>query len=169
MDGTAYFWRCCVLLRTHNRAVRVRLVTPEEWRDRVGQHVEARRTRMFKSRRAAAEGSGVSEIVWRQVESGRRQLDADYIVAPNPNATTRGAIARRLKWPENALDELLAGRTPGELHHITGMDSGGASQESGNLVVVPADLHGRLGELTPEELARLDAYIDGLIEGRRRG
>lgn len=87
-------------------------MTPDLWRRLVGQHVEARRRTLYRSRRAAAAGSGISEIVWRQIESGRRQLAPGVILAPNPEADTKNAICRRLGWTDDSIDHLLAEREP---------------------------------------------------------
>jgi hypothetical protein len=91
---------------------------PEEWRDRVGQHVERRRRELFKSRRAAAAGSGISEIVWRQIESGRRQLAPGIVIAPNPEPETRDAVCKRLKWSIDSIDRLLEGKAPAEVEEV---------------------------------------------------
>ena len=67
---------------------------------------------MYRSRRAAAEGSGVSEIVWRQIETGKRQLAPGIVIAPNPEPETKTIICSRLDWLGDGIDLLLAGQMP---------------------------------------------------------
>lgn len=92
-------------------------MTVDTWRELVGVHVEKRRRSMFPSRRKAADGSGRSEIVWRQIESGKRQLTPDVIVPPNPDEETKVCIARRLEWEDDAIDRLVRGEAPIETVH----------------------------------------------------
>jgi transcriptional regulator with XRE-family HTH domain len=63
--------------------------------------------------------------------------------------------------------EVELGLDPGTLSRILGYLPDGAKPTDESRKRLPAALTGKLADLTPEELARLDAYIDGLIEGRR--
>jgi transcriptional regulator with XRE-family HTH domain len=85
-------------------------VTPEEWRVRVGAHVEARRGR--PSIRQTAERAGISEGLWRQIESGRRPLRRGEVETVNPKPDTRARVCRALNWTPDSIDRLLAGLEP---------------------------------------------------------
>lgn len=86
-------------------------MTPEEWRERVGQHLESRREEMgYGSRRAAAEGIDVSEPWIREIETGVTHRDE----GPNPTKTKVWAYMDRLRWPRNAIERLLGGEDPAD-------------------------------------------------------
>lgn len=114
-----------MLLRTHNVKRTLDPVTPDEWRQAVGAEVERRRRDLYPSRRQAAAGSGVSEIVWRQIETGRRQLAPEHVVAPNPEQQTKEAIGRRLWWSSDSIDRLLRGDPPIEVERPDRQDGQG--------------------------------------------
>jgi hypothetical protein len=83
------------------------------WREQVGEHIERRRIQLgFPSIRAAARAAGVSEGVWRQLESGRRAVGGGRAVAPRPTARICARVATTLRWPQDAIDQLAAGRKP---------------------------------------------------------
>lgn len=86
------------------------MMSPEEWKERVGQHVQLRRMgRGFPSVRAAADPMpDLSEGAWRPVETGRQ---GNGEVA-NPTLATQHAIARRLRWPLDFVQRLLSGEDP---------------------------------------------------------
>jgi len=84
-------------------------VTPEEWRDRVGRRIEERRKELRLSVRAAAIRAGFSEGQWRQMEAGRRTLEAGHFVTVNPRPDTRAAASRVLGWTDDSIDRLERG------------------------------------------------------------
>lgn len=88
---------------------------PSEWRKRVGKSVEDRRRSLFPSRRAAATGSGISEVWWRQIETGQRQLAKGIVVAPAPSQSAKEKMCRRLRWTADSIDRLLNGEPPIEV------------------------------------------------------
>lgn len=86
-------------------------MSPEQWREKIGQHVEARRNELRISVKTAADRAGVSPTLWRWVESGT-QKRGGHELPPNPKPETLGAIATALRWPPEALDNLAAGQPP---------------------------------------------------------
>jgi hypothetical protein len=83
------------------------------WREQVGVPIERRRVELgFPSIRAAARAAGVSEGVWRQLESGRRAVGGGKAVAPRPSPRIRAKMATTLRWPQDAIDQLMSGRRP---------------------------------------------------------
>lgn len=97
-------------MTTHNYAWHTDRVTPEQWRQRVGRHVEHHRGR--EAVRAIAKRAGVSEGLWRQVESGRRVLAKGVVRTVSPKPETAAMISRALGWTETGIDDLLEGRGP---------------------------------------------------------
>lgn len=87
-------------------------MTPEEWREQIGRHIENRRTLLHLSKRAAAKAAGISEIVWRQLESGKRQLAPGHYITPNPETSTKVGVCRALHWRPDSVDRMLGGRLP---------------------------------------------------------
>lgn len=87
-------------------------MTPEQWRTRVGLPIELRRG--STPIRRAADRAGISEGLWRQIESGRRVLAKGVVRTVNPKADTRVAVARALGWRDDAFAVLLAGGVPAE-------------------------------------------------------
>lgn len=97
----------------HNSAGTMPPMGVDEWRERVGRHIEERRQKLgFKSMRRAAALSGISESTWRQLESGRRQLARNIVQAPSPGPETRLAVSRALFWEGDGIVDLLEGRQP---------------------------------------------------------
>ncbi len=87
----------------HTQAVR----TTEQWRTEVGEEIERQRTAAGLSVRDAAKRAGVSESMWRQIESGRRVLEDGTVVAVNPKATTMAKVRAALSSPDlDAVGEL---------------------------------------------------------------
>ena len=124
----------------------------------VGQHIETRRRALFRSRRKAAEGSGISEIVWRQIESGERQIAVGVIRPPNPERGTKEAVCARLLWTADSIDRLLRGETPIEIEASTPP-----------AVQMDADIAERVSRLETQVAdlaAKIDAALDVLPPGR---
>jgi transcriptional regulator with XRE-family HTH domain len=87
-------------------------VTPDQWQDRVGEPIRRRREQLRLSVRGVARVAGISEGLWRQVESGRRVLAEDVIRTVSPKPATRAAIAVALGWTPDSIDRLIAGGEP---------------------------------------------------------
>lgn len=97
-------------MRTHNSAVKLGVVEPEEWKRLVGDKIrDQRRSLRIKSMRKAALLAGFNEAVWRQIETGRRQAAPGVVVAPTPTDDTKAAACRVLRWSPDSIDRLLAG------------------------------------------------------------
>ena len=114
-----------------------------KWREMVGQHVEQRREVTYRSRRKAAMASEVSESMWRQIESGARQLAPGVEAVVNPTSSTKTAICQALGWSPDSIDRLLRGEQPEELR----------SHPRGNSAARTVDASG----LQPEQVALLEA------------
>lgn len=85
-------------------------MTPEEWRAKVGVRVEHARGRL--SIRRAATRAGISEGLWRQIESGQRPLrnGEHEVVSPKPESLAK--VSTSLGWTEDSIDRLLIGLDP---------------------------------------------------------
>lgn len=116
----AYLHGCnCVLLliplrlHTHYSAVMLSTMKPEEWKRLVGDRIRDRRQEVgIRSMRQAAKRAGFNEAVWRQLESGRRQIARGQFVTPTPLPETKSAACRVLRWPTDAIEILLTGAQP---------------------------------------------------------
>jgi hypothetical protein len=122
---------------------------PETWASSVGKPVRDRRRELdIRSMRKAARVAGVSEAVWRQAETGQRQLSADIIVAPSFTADTKAALCRALGWTPGSIDRILAGEEPMELE----VEPESPSQHSlAGLVTLLQDLAPEVGRLLEED------------------
>jgi hypothetical protein len=98
-------------LTTHNFALHDERVTPDEWRERVGQHITTRREELRLSVRAAAKRAEVSDALWHQIESGRRGVAADQFVTVNPRPATRAQVSVSLGWTPDSIDRLASGKS----------------------------------------------------------
>jgi ribosome-binding protein aMBF1 (putative translation factor) len=75
-------------------------MTPDQWRERVGQHLERRREHLgYSSRYQIADGIPVSESWVRQIESGEVRRNDGTITTPNPRGNKLRAYLERLDWP----------------------------------------------------------------------
>ncbi len=81
-----------------------------EWRRLVGTKLERARKARKLSKRAAAGLAGISEGLWRQLESGRRQVNRDVVVPVSPKDETLVAAARAVGLDPSKL-LASAGRT----------------------------------------------------------
>lgn len=81
----------------------------DNWREQVGQHVEARREQLGLSRRAAAKRAGFSEATWRHFEAGEKKVAPDTIVPASFSARSRVGVCRALMWTDDSVDRLLRG------------------------------------------------------------
>lgn len=82
------------------------------WQEAVGGTIENRRIHLGYSKRAAARLAGVSEITWRQLESGARQIAPGQHVEPSPGKLTKALVCGALQWSPDSIDRLLAGQEP---------------------------------------------------------
>ena len=89
--------------------------TISTWRTLVGIAVEHRREQLNLSKRAAAARAGISEIVWRQIESGLRQIAPQQYAEASPGRRSRLGVCRALGWSDDSIERLLAGQPPGLL------------------------------------------------------
>lgn len=87
-------------------------MTPTEWREIVGEPIERRRNALRLSARKAAQLAGISPSLWRQVETGRRQLPGGGVATASPRPESAAAICRVLEWEMDGIDRLLAGTGP---------------------------------------------------------
>lgn len=85
-------------------------MTTDEWRNRVGKWIEAQRGP--RSIRFMAEQAGVSEGLWRQIESGVRPLRHGRTETVNPKPSTRAAVAEALGYRHDAIARLIDGLEP---------------------------------------------------------
>lgn len=85
------------------------------WRTTIGEPVEQRRIALGYSKRAAARLAGVSEITWRQIESGQRQIAPGQTIEPTPEQLTKARVCSALLWTTDSIDRLAAGGTPIEV------------------------------------------------------
>jgi len=133
---------------------------------RVAAAVRARRATLDLTHTDVASGGGISVNVWSQIENNKQQ---------SYRRRTLITIARTLRWPDDAIERVLAGddsidadtsrneSAPSARRDLTGHTGDG----DGETVTLPAGLARRLRDATPHELVRLESYLDGLFEGRR--
>lgn len=126
-------------------------MTPVEWKERIGDAVAARRvelgltSRYDAARRAEELGHEASETTWRQIETGERRIEGGEVQAPNPRMKTQRAIAAVLRWDNNWLLNLLAGRQPVAM--------------LGPITRSTEDYNATIPSLAPEYQAAIDAII----------
>lgn len=105
-------------------------MTPEDWRQRVGRHLERRRETLgYSSRYQVADGIPVSESWVRQMESGEVRRNDGTVTTPNPRGNKLHAYLDRLGWPPDAIDRLLGGEPPDSLAAPTTHDGAPPWQE----------------------------------------
>lgn len=102
-------------------------MNPDDWRDRVGRHLEHRRQVLgYSSRYQVADGIPVSESWVRQMESGEVRRNDGSVTTPNPRGNKVLAYLDRLGWPPDAIDRLLAGAPPDALTELGPADEEGS-------------------------------------------
>lgn len=87
-------------------------MTPDEWRQLIGDHVRHRRDELGWSVRGIAARANMSEGLWRQIENGRRVLNKDVIDTVNPKPPTVFNVCKALGWAPDAFDRLRARKKP---------------------------------------------------------
>lgn len=120
----------------------------------LGRALAAARTRKKLSKRAAAGAAGFSEGLWRHLEDGRRLIYGQWVY-PNPRDENLIAAANAVDLDPREVFMIVDRRWPGDGPDLRPVG------------LLPAALSGKLNELTPEQLAKLEAYVDGLIDGER--
>lgn len=118
-------------MTTHNHAPQTGRVTPHEWRDRVGRHLQHQRKAAGFSSRYQVEAASkmrediavVSESWVRQVETGTTRRNDGTVVAPNPRGNKLLAYLVLIGWPGDAIERLLNREDPSMLaNHDRGED-----------------------------------------------
>lgn len=128
-------------------------MTPDQWRELVGTQIEQRREERRLSIRAAARLADVSESMWRQIESGRRQIgDTTQTVSPKP--ATTAAVCRALGWTVDSIDRMLNGGTPA--------DADGGLPPFGPDTLQALDLLAEIAGYVKTTSDRLDSVADRL-------
>lgn len=62
--------------------------------------------------RSVAPQAGISEGLWRQIESGARVLAKDVVRTVNPKPSTRAAVSLAIGWSDDSIDRILRGEPP---------------------------------------------------------
>lgn len=121
----------------------------------VAKAVRDRRAELHLTQAEAAHRGDISELTWGLVENARQQSYKER--------SLRG-VARSLAWPLDAIQQILDGVDPSTLQTIAYAPTFdvGVREET----EIPAGLARKISEATPEERARLEAYLDGLFASR---
>lgn len=94
-------------------------MTPDQWRERIGKPVEARRLELrLYTMVAASTQARVSESAWRQIERGNRTVNGATVI-PSPLPRTLGRIGDVLGWERDWLERLAAGKKPTPLRQLS--------------------------------------------------
>ena len=138
------------------------------WR-RVGDAVRDRRLSLGWTQQEAADRSGVSLATWRLIELAGRDRYQEL--------TLRGLL-RGLGWPLDAVDRLRAGGTapgPDEISEPAPMPDPNPQPErtrprSFDYLhpegALPAGFARKFLDLTPEEQAKVEGFMEGLFASR---
>lgn len=124
---------------------------PDLWAA-VADAIRERRAALGLTHTQVAADGRVSLNVWSLLENNKQ---TKY------RKRTLVAVAKALHWPDDAILRILAGQEPIDADARRPVDPAG-----GETVSLPAGLARRLREATPEEIARLESYLDGLFERR---
>ena len=125
----------------------------EPWK-RVALAVRDRRLNLGWTQQEAADRAGVSLATWRLIESAGRDRYQDL--------TVRG-VCRALGWSANTFDDIVAGGdapTPEESQ--TPSERPAVSPRPRFDGTIPAGFARKYLELTPEEQAMVQGYVEGL-------
>lgn len=82
-------------------------MTPDEWRTAIGAKVEE--ARAGRSVRSMAKRAGISEGLWRQIESGQRPIRRGEYETVNPKQTTVIAVCDALSLPRDTFTRWAKG------------------------------------------------------------
>jgi hypothetical protein len=129
---------------------------------RVAEAVRERRSALNLTHTQAtmAAGGGVSMNVWSLLENNKQ---TKY------RRRTLVAVARALQWPDDAVLRVVEGLDPIDETRVqrAAVDERPSEpRDTGETVTLPAGLARRLREARPSEMARLEAYLDGLFDAR---
>jgi transcriptional regulator with XRE-family HTH domain len=136
-------------------------LTEQELRVRAGKLVRRRRMQLGLTQQAAAARAKVGSTTWRLIEKGQ-QGDRDTREA------TLFRMSQVLKWPDDALERLLAGdsdpdpdrrRTRFDELWVVNPDPDDEPEPPAT-ALAPAARGTRLGRLTPEQLEQLERIAD---------
>jgi transcriptional regulator with XRE-family HTH domain len=118
----------------------------------VGVLVRARRIELGLTQEEVARDGGLSVATWRLLEQGGRDRYQQL---------TLSGAARALRWPHDAISRLLEGAALASLATVEDRTPR-AGAEQGAL----SGLTRKWSELTPQEQARVEAFIDGILSTR---
>lgn len=121
----------------------------------VGDCVRTRRVELRLRQEDAAEVAGISIATWRLLEGGVRE---------GYRNSTKVAVAQALRWPQDAIDRLLAGASPGAL---TQEAEATEAKLAGGTPFNPW-LARRWSMLSRLEQKRVEAFIDEILASRRQ-
>ena len=131
----------------------------EPWK-RVAEAVRDRRLTLGWTQQDAADRAGVSLATWRLIESAGRDRYQDL--------TVRG-VCRALGWSATTFDDIVAGGDPPTA------EEAGPPADAPSLVdrvradgTIPAGFARKYLELTPEEQAMVQGYVEGLAARHER-
>ncbi len=110
--------------------------------------VRAQRLRLGLTQQQAAAVAGVSKIVWGKVENAGQTSYRDRTLV---------AVEQAMGWAPGSVEQILAGGQP-TLPDPD--DTPPPPAMSGQI----AAFSGKLHELTPEQLAKLEGYIDAMLD-----
>lgn len=118
------------------------------WAD-VAAAVTERRADLDLTQQQAAALAGVSATTWQKLEARHE--------APNERSLRK--MARVLGWPATFAETILSGEVPQEVE----ASADAPTSEASDVVGIAA----LAGELTPEDRAKVEAYMRGLLDGKK--
>ncbi len=131
----------------------------EPWK-RVAQAVKDRRLHLGWTQQEASDRAGVSLATWRLIESAGRDRYQDL--------TVRG-VSRALGWSANTFDIIVAGGdAPTNEEADTPPERSVATPPPRVEGTIPSGFARKYLELTPEEQAMVQGYVEGLAARHER-
>jgi transcriptional regulator with XRE-family HTH domain len=127
-------------------------VTARTWEE-VGALVRDRRIELGLTQEGVARDGGLSVATWRLLEQGGRDRYQQL---------TLSGAARALGWPHDAILRLLDGV---ELAALGAIDRPRTTEPAAD-AGAPTGLSKKWSELTAQERARVEAFIDGILSTR---
>ena len=158
-------------------------MTPEQWKRIVGDEIKRERGR--RSIRSIADKAGVSEGLWRSVESGAHRPAKGVVKTVNPKPSTRALIADALGWTPDSIDRLLLGEDPmpklatvesgppvtrAEMRHITStvVDHGSRLSELEHLVVEMQEQRAEKDENVAHQFQAMNDRVGRAVDDLQR-